>query len=184
LEIAQKWRNRLGKPPSKKYAKVIDKLSKLPVKNGVYAAWENIDSMWTKYNWGHPALIGAYGTLPGDGVDTLTMDRTLQKVKKTWRMSSTWGWDFPMLAMCAARLGHPKEAIGFLLNYNKEFHFDEHGLLGGGNPTPFPYFPGNGGFLYAVAMMASGWDGAPHRNAPGFPSDGWVVKWEGLNKAP
>ena len=30
-----------------------------------------------------------------------------------------------------------------------------------------------------------GWDGAPARNAPGFPDDGkWVVRWEGLKPAP
>ncbi len=44
---------------------------------------------------------------------------------------------------------------------------------------------GNGGLLYAVAMMAAGWDGAPDKQAPGFPDDGkWVVRWEGLSKAP
>jgi len=33
--------------------------------------------------------------------------------------------------------------------------------------------------------MAAGWDGAPARPAPGFPDDGnWVVKSEGLSKAP
>jgi hypothetical protein len=31
--------------------------------------------------------------------------------------------------------------------------------------------------------MAAGWDGAPERNAPGFPEKGWVVRWEGLKKA-
>ena len=47
------------------------------------------------------------------------------------------------------------------------------------------YLPGNGGLLYAVAMMAAGWDGAPDRSSPGFPDDGsWVVNWEGLKKAP
>jgi hypothetical protein len=39
--------------------------------------------------------------------------------------------------------------------------------------------------LYAVAMMAAGWDGAPKKNAPGFPDNGqWVVRWEGLKPAP
>jgi hypothetical protein len=47
------------------------------------------------------------------------------------------------------------------------------------------YMPGNGGLLWAVAMMAAGWDGAPDRPVPGFPDDGsWVVKWECLKKAP
>ncbi|MFA5817221.1 MAG: hypothetical protein WC865_16570 [Bacteroidales bacterium] len=35
-----------------------------------------------------------------------------------------------------------------------------------------------------AAMMAAGWDGAPDKNAPGFPDNGqWVVKWEGLKRA-
>ncbi len=46
------------------------------------------------------------------------------------------------------------------------------------------YFPGNGGLLYAVAMMAAGWDGAADNHAPGFPNDRtWVVRHEGLMKA-
>jgi len=47
------------------------------------------------------------------------------------------------------------------------------------------YLPGNGGLLYAVAMMSAGWDGGPDRHAPGFPSDGsWTVRFEGLRRAP
>ena len=43
----------------------------------------------------------------------------------------------------------------------------------------------NGGLLYAIAMMAAGWDGAPTNQAPGFPKDGdWLVRWEGLERAP
>jgi hypothetical protein len=42
------------------------------------------------------------------------------------------------------------------------------------------YLPGNGGLLWATAMMAAGWDGAPNGNAPGFPRRGWNVRWEGL----
>ncbi|MDR0726138.1 MAG: hypothetical protein LBF59_09075, partial [Prevotellaceae bacterium] len=56
------------------------------------------------------------------------------------------------------------------------------GLSAGG---PFPYFPSNGGLLYAVAMMAAGWDGAPNVHAPGFPDNGsWSVRFEGLSPAP
>src|SRR5690606_20360987 len=129
----------------------------------------------------HPALTGAFGMLPGDGVDTVVMERTLKRVLETWRLDLTWGWDFPMLAMCSARLGHRELAVNLLIDY-PGFKLEEHGLVDGGGP--FPYFPGNGGLLYAVAMMAAGWDGAPHDNAPGFPQDGsWVVKWEGLKKA-
>jgi hypothetical protein len=181
LKLAQKWRKRLNMPANPKYAAVLAKLSKLPVKDGMYESWENITDMWTKYNFEHPALTGAYGLLPGDGVDIPTMEKTFNKVGQTWRFDRTWGWDFPMLAMCAARLGHGDKAIEYLLNY-KSFDLEQHGLVGGGGP--FPYFPGNGGLLYAVALMAAGWDGAPSGNAPGFPKDGqWVVKSEGLKRA-
>lgn len=183
LRIAQEWRKRLNLAPNEEYEKVREKLSALPVQDGVYVSWENIDDMWTRFNFEHPALIGAYGMLPGDGVDVPTMERTLEKVEKVWQFNETWGWDFPMLAMTAARLGHGDKAVDYLLNYSSEFAFEEHGLVGGGR-APFPYFPGNGGLLYAVAMMAAGWDGAPDIHAPGFPQDGsWVVKWEGLKPA-
>ncbi|WP_363438838.1 hypothetical protein [Chitinophaga ginsengisegetis] len=181
LKIAQEWRKRLKMPVSTKYADVLAKLSPLPVKDGLYVSWENINDMWKNYTFEHPALIGAYGMLPGDGVDVPTMERTFKKVGETWKFSHTWGWDFPMLAMCAAKLGQGGKAIDYLLNY-PGFRLEEHGLVDGGGP--FPYFPGNGGLLYAIAMMTAGWDGAPAGNAPGFPKDGsWVVKWEGLKKA-
>jgi hypothetical protein len=44
------------------------------------------------------------------------------------------------------------------------------------------YLPGNGGLLYAIAMMAVGWKGSPQSGAPGFPDDGsWKVRAEGFN---
>lgn len=181
LRIAQDWRERLNLPAKPEYQTVREKLSPLPVKDSLYVSWENIENMWTRYTFEHPALTGAYGVLPGDGVDIPTMERTFLKVGETWRLDQTWGWDFPMLAMCAAKLGHTDKAISYLLDY-PNFRLEEHGLVTGGGP--FPYFPGNGGLLYAVALMAAGWDGAPDTHAPGFPQDGsWVVQWEGLKKA-
>lgn len=82
LRIAGLWRERLGLPAKAEYGRVYDKLSPLPVQEGVYVSWENIEDMWTRYNWEHPALIGAYGMLPGDGVDIPTMERTLMKVHR------------------------------------------------------------------------------------------------------
>jgi len=84
--------------------------------------------------------------------------------------------------MAAARLGEPDLAIeALLLDAGTKNHYDERGVCTGG---PCPYLPGNGGLLYAVAMMAAGWDGAPDRYAPGFPDDGtWTVRWEGLKQA-
>jgi hypothetical protein len=181
LRLALEWDKRLGLPPNKKYADVLAGLSALPQQEGKYVSWENIYKMWSVYNFEHPALIGAYGMLPGDGVDKTVMDSTLSSVEHSWKFEHTWGWDFPMLAMSAARLGHADKAVDYLLNY-PSFTWDEHGLSGGG-VSPYPYFPSNGGLLYAVAMMAAGWDGSTGA-APGFPKDGsWVVKYEGLKPA-
>lgn len=49
--------------------------------------------MWDKYNFEHPALLGIYGLLPGDGVDTVIMKRTLRKVVAEWKFDTGWGWD-------------------------------------------------------------------------------------------
>jgi hypothetical protein len=88
-----------------------------------------------------------------------------------------------MLAMSGAKHGRPDIAVDALLHPSKKNAFNKTGLSTGG---PFPYFPSNGGLLYAVAMMCAGWDGNNNENnSPGFPQDGsWDVKWEGLSSAP
>lgn len=182
LRTAQEWRARLGLPRRPEWEKVLKGLSPLPQQDGVYVLHEGVHDMWTKFNFEHPALTGVFGMLPGDGVDQPTMRRTLDKVRATWNFERTWGWDFPMLAMCAARLGETDHTMDFLLHPAPGFQFDARGLATGG---PFPYFPSNGGLLYAVAMLAAGWDGAPKKHAPGFPDGGrWTVRWENLRPAP
>ncbi|MEN6425179.1 MAG: hypothetical protein ABFE13_07440, partial [Phycisphaerales bacterium] len=180
LRLAQTWRQRLALPRDPAWDDVLANLAPLPVQDGRYVLYEGVEDMWTKWNWEHPALTGVYGWLPGDGVDRETMSRTLDKVLETWDFGRTWGWDFPMLAMCAARLGKTDKAIDLLLH--DKFRFTPCGLSTSG---PFPYFPSNGGLLYAAAMMAAGWDDGPKRSAPGFPDDGrWTVRWERLEPAP
>ncbi len=182
LRTAQKWIKRLGMERVIKWDDVLDKLSLLPQQEGVYVTHEGIDSMWTKFAFEHPGLIGTYGMLPGDGVGLETFNRTFDKVLSAWDFEHVWGWDFPMLAMAAARINRPEEAIDFLLTGSTAFQFDEHGLATGG---PFPYFPSNGGLLAAIAMMAGGWDGAPDIPAPGFPRNGeWIVRYEDFNPMP
>jgi hypothetical protein len=181
LRTAQMWKERLELSRDQKWDDVLKKLSPLPQADGVYLTHENIDSMWTKFTFEHPALIGTFGMLPGDGVDTLCFRRTLEKVISTWDFNHTWGWDFPMLALAAARTNNPGLAIDMLLHSSPNFQFDEHGLATGG---PFPYFPSNGALLTAVAMMAAGWDGSSGV-APGFPKNGmWVVKYENFITMP
>ena len=168
LRTALEWQKRLGLPENKKWRKVLANLAPLPVQDGLYATHQGIENMWTKFNFEHPALIGTFGLLPGDGVDRRIFSETLKKIEQTWNFERTWGWDFPMLAMAAARSGDSKAAVDFLLHNSKGFQFDAHGLATGG---PFPYMPSNGSLLAAVAMMAQ-------QNL--FPSD-WKIKAEGFN---
>ena len=179
LRTALEWADRLGlsEKRTRKWKEVLSKMAPLPVADGVYTTYEGIPDMWTKYTYEHPALTGVYGMLPGDGVDLPTFKHTLEKVCKEWQFNRIWGWDFPMLAMAAARTGQPALAIDMLMHPSAGFQFDEHGLATGG---PFPYFPSNGALLTAVAMMCGGWDGS-EGEAPGFPKDGsWTVRYEGF----
>lgn len=179
LRTALVWADRLGIPEkrTKKWKEVLSKMAPLPVADGVYTTYEGIPDMWTKYTYEHPALTGVLGMLPGDGVNPEIFKRTLAKVSKEWQFNRIWGWDFPMLAMAAARTGQPKLAIDMLMHSSSGFQFDEHGLATGG---PYPYFPSNGALLTAVAMMCAGWDGS-EGEAPGFPKDGsWNVRYEGF----
>lgn len=181
LRIAQAWRERLGLPPEPRWTEVSERLAPLPVKDGRYLLSASQPDTYENWGWEHPAVTGVLGLLPGDGADPALMRQTFDAVVEAWNFDRVWGWDFPMLAMCAARVGQPERAIDMLLHASPNFQFADTGLATGG---PWPYFPSNGGLLYAVALMAAGWDGAPDgRNAPGFPAE-WKVRWEGLRRAP
>ncbi|MGI4735389.1 MAG: hypothetical protein ACRYG7_09440 [Janthinobacterium lividum] len=184
LETAQKWRERLGQPRNPKWEDVLQKLAQLPQANGVYLAAESAPDSYTnpEYKTDHPAVLGALGMLPATGqVEAATMRRTFDLVWKDWSWDKTWGWDFPLTAMTATRLGLPDRAVEALLlkvqtnTYLPNGHNYQEGRL------PL-YLPGNGGLLAAVALMCAGYDGCPTPN-PGIPKD-WQVKWEGLQKMP
>ena len=88
-----------------------------------------------------------------------------------------------MVAMNAARLGIPENAVSALLMDKRTNTY----LPNGHNYQDQRlrcYLPGNGGLLTAIAMMCAGWDGCEEKN-PGFPKDGkWNVRWEGLKPLP
>ncbi|MEO5910530.1 MAG: hypothetical protein ABIP95_06555 [Pelobium sp.] len=184
LEKAQEWRTRLGMPRDKKWDEVIQNLAPLPVQNNVYLATESAKDSYTnpEYKTDHPSVFGAFGMLPQTGmVDSTIMKNTFNLIWKDWSWQETWGWDFPMTAMTAARLNMPDKAIDALFmdvptnTYLVNGHNYQEQRLS-------IYMPGNGGLLTAVAMMCAGWDGSKTEN-PGFPKDGtWTVKWEGLKK--
>jgi hypothetical protein len=112
------------------------------------------------------------------------MRETLTWVWQHWQWDRTWGWDYPMVAMCAARVDRPDLAIEALLMDTPKNRYLSNGHNYQRENLPL-YLPGNGGLLSAVAMMAAGWEGAPQRPVPGFPENkGWVVRWEDLRPMP
>jgi hypothetical protein len=176
LETAQSWRERIGKPRKEKWDDVLQNLSNLPQKEGVYLATESTPDSYTteKFMTDHPSVLGTYGMLPEtSGLDKAVMKATFEKIWTDWKWHDTWGWDFPMASMTATRLGMKEKALDALLmpiktnTYLKNGHnFQDQRLA--------IYLPGNGGLLTALAMMAT---------SDGFPEE-WEVRWEGLRKMP
>ena len=158
----------------------------LPVRDGRYLFAETAPDSYDEPRWArdHPSVTGALGMLPGPGVDTETMRRSFDWIWTHWSFPDTWGWDYPLLAMCAARLGEPARAVDALLMDTPKNVYRPNGH-NHQRPGLTIYLPGNGGLLAAVAMMAGGWDGAPEKPAPGFPDDGsWTVRAEGFQRMP
>ena len=93
-------------------------------------------------------------------------------------METTWGWDYPVMAMTAARTGMPELAVDCLLLNTEKNRYLKNGHCYQRPNLPV-YIPANGGLLTAVAMMAAGWDKGFDSKTPGFPKD-WDVRYEGI----
>ena len=186
LETAQKWRERLGMERDPDWDHVLNHLPELPEKDGLYVNAESAQKTFSdpEQRRDHPTLLGSCGFLPCEHADNDQMRQTLQQVMKSWNWDHTWGWDYPLVAMTAARVGEPGLAMeALMMDVQKNTHLPNGHNYQDSRLTI--YLPGNGGLLSAVAMMAAGWDGAPETHAPGFPKDGsWTVHWEGLNQMP
>jgi hypothetical protein len=184
LRVAQEWRKRLGLPRNERWDEVLNHLAPAPTDDGRYLSQEGETTTYTEWNWEHPSIVGAYGMLPGDGIDVPTMRRSFEKTMQVWQWDKCWGWDFPMTAMCAARLGEGDAAVDALLMKSAKNEYLPNGHNYQRSNLQL-YLPGNGGLLSAVAMMSAGWDGAPaDRPNPGWPTRGWSVRWEGLKRMP
>ncbi|KAJ7594994.1 Six-hairpin glycosidase-like protein [Mycena floridula] len=184
LGFAQGWMEKLGETVPSEWVTVKENLAPLPIDNGTYKVYEGLESnFWIDpaYTNDHPALVGLHGWLPPtEGLNVTMAKLTAEKVWSSWNTSNLWGWDFPMLAMSAARNGEPDKAVDWLLH--SLFQFDDVGMPIGGVRVPTPYFPGSGSLLLATAFMAGGWDGSTGP-APGFPKTGWNIQAEGFHKA-
>jgi hypothetical protein len=201
LETAQTWRTRLGMQREQRWDHVIQHLAPVPHKDGKYVAlgshpdtWDNLDSRHD-----HPTMLAPLGILPGTGVERATMERTLDAVLGSWDWETKiWGWDYPMIAMTAARLGRPETAVEILLRdgpnnlYLPNGHCpqrSDEAMARNAKPGAHKreiavYLPANGAFLSAVALMVAGWDGC-EGELPGIPKDGrWKVRSEQLRQLP
>jgi hypothetical protein len=183
LNLAQEWRERMGERRNTHWDEVIAKLSPLAHNaDGLYLAFENAADSYLdeRYFSDHPAVLGALGVLPMNSlIHEDYMKNTLNWIFQNWKWETTWGWDFPMMAMCATRLGEPETAVDALLMdvRTNTYLVSGHNYQ---NDRLRIYLPGNGGLLSAVALMCAGWDGCTVKN-PGFPKNGkWDVRWEGL----
>ncbi len=227
LQTAQAWRERQGQPRKPEWDRALARIAPPAIEGGLYLPTESAAGFWRTAasaackgtasapecrNRDHPSFLMAYGFIPGARINAATMRRTFDAMEATWDRRQTWGWDFPMIAMTAARLGERDKAVDWLfapLKNNQwgptgmtpRVHLDEHandlvptvGGAGGVAMAQNPdgpgyrraaetYFPSNGALLLAVGMMAGGWDGS-RGHAPGFPERGWTVRAEGLTPA-
>ena len=186
LNTAIRWAERLELDPNPEWVEILEKLSPLYAGDGLYVPAESVPLAYTEktHMHDHPAVLGAYGALPGNPlIDTAIMRKTFDFVWDNWQWEDTWGWDFPLTAMTAVRLGEPEKAIESLFMQPRTNTY-----LGNGHNYQDErlrlYLPGNGGLLAAVAMMCAGYDGCTTPE-PGIPKDGsWNVRWEGLVPMP
>jgi len=175
LGRAIEWKIREGSPVPASWTEVMEKLSDLPVSDSAYLFTEDGTDSYDneRYVSDHPAVLGCLGMLPEtDMVDRVIMRNTFDKVVERWNWPHTWGWDYPLVAMCAAELGLYDQAIHYLmLDVQKNTYLPNGHNYQDGRLTL--YLPGNGGLLTTVARMCT---------REQFPKDGnWEVRWENLN---
>jgi hypothetical protein len=212
LSVANQWRERQGLSRNKQWDDIIKRLTTLPAQKGIYTAglpkgktdnltsFDPFDAVASgakptvatetfaeKCRNDHPAVLGSCGLLPISAIHPLysqeMMKATLDDVMQHWNWATTWGWDYGMVAMTAARLGQPEKALKALLIDTQKNTYLKNGHNFQTSDRLRLYLPGNGALLTAIAMMCAGWDGCTTSINPGFPQDGtWNVRWENLKR--
>jgi trehalose/maltose hydrolase-like predicted phosphorylase len=97
------------------WLQVLEKLSPLPNDAEVYLAHQHCPDTYGAFAYDHPSLLFSLGLLDGRDVDRRMMNNSLDRVLKDWKLNELWGWDFPLMAMTAARLGRSADAVDLLL---------------------------------------------------------------------
>ncbi len=175
FDIYKKWCERLGKTPLADLEEKMTKLAKSPVKDGLYLLHENCPDSYTRFNIDHPSFLCGYGVLPGERMDKETVSRSLDKTLEVWEWDETWGWDYALLAMCAAKLDRREDAINVLLKDTSKNRYSINGHVYQYPGLPC-YIDTNGALLNAIGFLAAGCDSNPGCK---FPED-WDVKVEDI----
>ena len=119
MQTAQKWRERAGEKRNLEWDELIDKLSPLAYnEDSLYLASEDAVDTYKdiRFTSDHMAVLGSEGILPMNKLIRADyMKNTLHWIWDNWNWGKTWGWDYPMTAMNATRLGEPEKAVGALL---------------------------------------------------------------------
>ena len=173
LDVAQQWRERGGLERRADWQQVQDALASPCVIDGRYTAVASGEPLRRD---DHPSLLMALGVVPPTPlIDPELMRETLRDVWRNWEWPTAWGWDFPVMAMTATRVGEPALALDALLRDEDKNRYTEVGH----NPQmrgilPL-YLPGNGSLLLAAALLAQ---------SDGFAVDGWTASAEGFRPFP
>ena len=201
IETAQAWRTRAGKVRRADWDAVLAGWPDLPQRDGVYLAVRSEPDFWRKaagacrsnaemescQNRDHMSFLMALGWLPGRDVDRPTMRRTLDRMRRDWDLRQTWGWDYPMMAMTAARLGAPDEALDWLFFDARNNQYGSSGMtprvhLDAHAAAFVPVATGAGALAPAAAPAPAGAELEP-ADGPGyqraaqtyFPSNGGLL---------
>ncbi len=178
LRIADRWRHRRGARDAGELTAVAQRIHRPLTTDGTLSTFRAGPAMDRS---DHPSHLLAYGMVPPTGtIPARAAAAALEDVLEGWDWESTWGWDYPALAMTAARLQRPETAVQALLLPTVKNRCDGAGHFPQRPDLP-AYLPANGGTLIALALMSAGWDDGPDR--PGLPA-AWGARHEGIVPLP
>ncbi|MGO1408079.1 MAG: hypothetical protein ACTHV2_06765 [Brachybacterium sp.] len=178
LRIADRWRHLRGDRTAGELTAIARRIHAPLTAQGRLSTFRGERAMDRS---DHPSHLLAYGMVPPTGtVPAQAAHLALDDVLADWDWDSTWGWDYPALAMTATRLGRPETAVEALLLPTVKNRVDAAGHFPQREGLP-AYLPANGGTLIALALMTAGWDEGPA--APGLPTQ-WGARSEGILPLP
>ena len=169
-----------GREVDPAWEEALANLAPLPTDGEVYLAHQHCPDTYTAFAADHPSLLFAATIFDGGDTDPSIMKRSLARVLESWDLNELWGWDFPLMAMCAARLGEAELAMDLLLMEVPKNTYTPNGHNAQLPKADLPlYLPGNGALLLAVALLFGGWETKGDAD-PVLPKSGWQATSEGF----